>query len=73
MIKLMKLLVNYMHPKTQNQNLKDIKDPHESNNPDSNLDSSSHSEWLSWADENYWGQTKQYEICYKFPSHDKQK
>ena len=29
----------------------DIKDPHDSDSPDSNLDSSSDSEWLSWADE----------------------
>ena len=28
-----------------------IKDPHDSDSPDNNLDSSSGSEWLSWADE----------------------
>ena len=51
MIKLMKLLVRHIHLKTQNQNLKILKDPNDSDSPDSNLDSSTDSEWLSWADE----------------------
>ena len=50
MIKLMKLLVKQVNLKTQNQILETLKTPMTLDIPDSNLYSSSDSEWLSWAD-----------------------
>ena len=49
MIMLMKLLDKHVLLKTKNQNQEILRTPHDSDSPDSNLDSSSDSEWLSLA------------------------
>ena len=45
----------------------DVKDHHDSDSPDSNFDSYNRLRITIKNSWNYWGNTKQNEICHKFP------
>ena len=64
MMKSVKLLVKHLHLITQYWNLKICKEHLDPDSPDSILDSSSDSEWLSQADKIIEDKIKQYKICH---------